>query len=120
MTKMAKGGRPRKMVDEKRVIELASKGLTVQEIAAFENVSHDTITRRFASALEKGRLLCNASLRRKQVELALEGNATMLIWLGKQRLGQSDKTENIERRAPLPIGLEPLLESASADPTRVS
>lgn len=111
-------GRPRKTVDEKRVIELASKGLTVQEIGAFENVSHDTITRRFASALEKGRLLCNGGLRRKQVQLAMRGDTKLLIWLGKQRLGQSDKTENIERRAPLPIGWEPL-ESASQDPDQV-
>jgi|GEM_PF-4245669 len=34
----------------------------------------------------------NASLRRKQVESALQhGNTTMLIWLGKQRLGQRNE-----------------------------
>ena len=33
------------------------------------------------------------SLRRKQYELAMAGNATMLIFLGKQYLGQSDKRE---------------------------
>lgn len=84
--------RPRKNVDPLRVIELASKGLSIDEIGAFCDVSHDTITRRFADALEKGRQLCNASLRRKQVEMALEGNATMLVWLGKNRLDQTDVT----------------------------
>jgi hypothetical protein len=38
-------------------------------------------------------VLCNGSLRRKQVERALAGSDTMLIWLGKQRLGQNEKTE---------------------------
>ncbi len=33
----------------------------------------------------------NKSLRRAQIGLALKGNATMLIWLGKQRLGQMDR-----------------------------
>jgi hypothetical protein len=33
------------------------------------------------------------SLRRKQYELAMAGNATMLIFLGKQYLGQADKRE---------------------------
>jgi len=33
------------------------------------------------------------SLRRKQVELAVEGNPTMRIWLGKQYMGQKDKHE---------------------------
>lgn len=30
------------------------------------------------------------ALRRKQWEIALEGNVTMLIWLGKNTLGQAD------------------------------
>lgn len=32
------------------------------------------------------------SLRRKQFEVAMSGNCTMLIWLGKQYLDQSDKS----------------------------
>jgi hypothetical protein len=35
----------------------------------------------------------NASLRRKQFEAAMNGNTTILIWLGKQYLGQRDKRE---------------------------
>jgi hypothetical protein len=45
-------GRPRKIVDEKRMIALAPKSMAVEEIAALENVSHDTIMRNFALALE--------------------------------------------------------------------
>jgi len=32
-------------------------------------------------------------LRVKQYQAAMGGNVVMMIWLGKQRLGQSDKTE---------------------------
>lgn len=38
-----------------------------------------------------------ASLRRKQFELAQAGDRTMLIWLGKQRLGQSEKLTSINK-----------------------
>lgn len=38
------------------------------------------------------------SLRRKQYQEAMKGNITMLIWLGKQYLGQSD-VEKAERKA---------------------
>ena len=34
-----------------------------------------------------------ASLRRRQFKAAQDGNATMLIWLGKQYLGQTDKQD---------------------------
>ena len=86
--------RPRKTVDSRKVIELASKGMTSEEIGAVCSVSHDTITRRFANELERGRQLCNASLRRKQVQRALKGSDKMLIHLGKNRLGQKDTVEH--------------------------
>jgi hypothetical protein len=34
-----------------------------------------------------------ASLRRKQFQVADGGNVGMLVWLGKQYLGQTDKVE---------------------------
>ena len=33
-------------------------------------------------------------LRGKQFQMAVEGDKTMLVWLGKQYLDQKDKTEN--------------------------
>ena len=33
------------------------------------------------------------SLRVKQFELAMHGNPTMLVWLGKQELGQTDRQQ---------------------------
>lgn len=35
----------------------------------------------------------NKSLRRAQIAAALKGNPTMLIWMGKQRLGQMDRPD---------------------------
>jgi hypothetical protein len=79
------------------VEELARIGCTEQDMAAVLGVSVDTIQRRkragaeFRGVIEKGRASLRNSLRRLQVKKALEGNTTMLIWLGKQLLGQSDR-----------------------------
>lgn len=91
-------GKIRKIIDEKRVIELAAKGYYLKEIAALENVSHDTLSRRAAKACEIGQELLKGQLRAKQVQVALgdqhnKPNPIMLIWLGKQLLQQADKQE---------------------------
>ena len=96
-------GRPVKTVDPKRVIYLASIGHTMDEIAALEDVSCRTLQRRFGTLCEKGRKLCEAQIRRKQVERALAGSDTMLIWLGKQLLGQRDRHE-VETNWPERLG----------------
>ncbi len=90
-------GRPRKTKEptsgkniSELVESLAKIGCTNKEIAAVCAVSDDTITRNFADSLEKGRQGGKASLRRMQWMAAQGGNATMLIWLGKNMLGQSD------------------------------
>lgn len=85
--------RPRIKIDPVEVEKLASLGLTNREIGIIVGASEATIGRRFASEIDKGRALLNRSLRRKQVEMALGGNVTMLIWLGKNYLGQSDKQD---------------------------
>jgi hypothetical protein len=85
--------RPRKQIDTKLVTGLAGIGCTVAEIAVLCGCSKATLDRRYASAIEKGRANLNMSLKRQQVEIAKAGNVTMLIWLGKQYLGQSDKQE---------------------------
>jgi predicted metal-dependent hydrolase len=86
-------GKPKAKIDPEHVKALASAGCTVEEIADFLGVNKKTLERRFLPIMEKGRNTRNVSLRRKQVELAMRGDKTMLIWLGKQFLGQSDKTQ---------------------------
>jgi hypothetical protein len=89
-------GRPRKILDATRIIKLASNGMTMREIAAFCDVSEDTLRANYSGSIKKGHELRNASLRKRQFDLAMAGNATMLVWLGKQYLGQADKIEQRE------------------------
>lgn len=89
----AAGGRPRKDVDPALVERLARIDCTTTEIAAVTGCSTDTLDRRFADVIRRGRELGKRSLRRKQYDLAMKGNVTLLIWLGKQRLGQADKQQ---------------------------
>lgn len=87
--------RPAREIDLEQLTALASVGLTQSECAAILKCSPDTIQRRpeLVDAYNDGMETCKASLRRKQFEIAMKGNVTALIWLGKNLLGQSDKTE---------------------------
>lgn len=86
------------------IVQMIRVQCTAEEISAIFGMCEDTLGRRIAergipgisnfSDLYKrhggeGR----ASLRRMQWKAAQAGNATMLIWLGKQMLGQRDKQE---------------------------
>lgn len=93
-----------KELNPEMVYKLAQIGCTNKEIADIVGVSHDTLTRRCENELEEGRAFGRMSLRRKQWEVALSGNVTMLIWLGKQQLGQSDKQE-IMQSGPIHLDL---------------
>ena len=86
-------GRPKIDSDGAEVKKLASFGCNNSEIAELLGVTEGTIRKRFSDNLTKGRSSLKKSLRRKQIEIALSGNVTMLIWLGKNMLGQTDKQE---------------------------
>lgn len=85
--------RPKKQIDPKLVEKLARIHCTMIEIASVCGCSVDTLERRFADAIKEGRERGKASLRRHQWKLARTGNATMLIWLGKQLLEQKDNLD---------------------------
>jgi IS30 family transposase len=95
------GGRPRVEIDWVDFDRLCAVQCTLAEIATSFEVSEDTIERAvkrergmsFADYFGQKRKSGFVSLRRKQWELAMAGNCTMLIFLGKQWLGQSDKQE---------------------------
>jgi hypothetical protein len=82
--------RPLLDIDEKVVEGMASVGATDVEIADFCGCSEGTIRKRFSGILTKARASLKTRLRQAQVKSALGGNSTMLIWLGKQMLGQTD------------------------------
>jgi hypothetical protein len=93
-----KGGRPSIEFDLAIVEGLGRIGATAFEMAQVLPASRSTIEHRmadettpFCKSYQKGRALLNASLRRKQVAVAMSGNVTMLIWLGKQLLRQEER-----------------------------
>lgn len=97
-----KGGRPIIELTEKdwnTVEKLCSLHCTGEEIAGILDVDYDTLNTRikekygygFSDYFKKKSAKGSASLRRRQYELAMDGNPTMLVWLGKQYLGQVDK-----------------------------
>jgi hypothetical protein len=97
--------RPRKPIDWNVIEELCAQQCTQEEIAAELDISVDTLERAcrrdkrasFAEFFEQKRMRGFVSLRRRQFLVANGGNPTMLIWLGKQHLGQTDKVETTKR-----------------------
>ncbi len=83
-------GRPPLEIDESVVEKLASIHCTMEEIASVVGCSVDTLERRFAEVIKVAKDKGKSSLRRYQWEGAQKGNPAMLIWLGKQLLGQKD------------------------------
>jgi hypothetical protein len=100
--------RPRKDIDPEQVEKLAQLGLSYAEIAAVLDCDASTLTRRFAQVIKKGHEHRDASLRRTQFDVAVnQKNPTMLIWLGKQFLGQRDKQElSGENGGPITFSIE--------------
>lgn len=85
--------RPLKDIEPWRVYKLARIGCTNEEIAVILDCHKDTLTNRFSDALRKGRERMKMSLRRMQYKAACAGDRTILIWMGKQYLGQRDKQD---------------------------
>lgn len=98
---MTRMGRPKAIIDWDRVGEMFEADCSVEGVAATIGVHRDVLYKRCKVDLKtelttlkqekkaKGDLM----LREVQQRTALGGNVTMQIWLGKQRLGQSDKSE---------------------------
>ena len=92
-------GRPKKPITERQLGRLASICCTIEEAAAVLGISRVQLHERlkiesFRDAWDEGQAKAKESLRRHQFKAAKAGNTTMLIWLGKQLLGQKDKPES--------------------------
>lgn len=77
-------------LDFELIEKLASIHCTMEEIASICKCSVDTLERRCADIIKVAKDRGKSSLRRYQWEGAQKGNPAMLIWLGKQLLGQKD------------------------------
>ena len=95
-------GITKKVVFDEDVYKLASMGCTDSEIARWFSIEESTLKYNFSEIIAKGREQLKQSLRRAQIRLALSGNATMLIWLGKNILNQQESPINNEANQPLP------------------
>ena len=103
-SEVKKVGRPKLDIDPEQVTRLARLHCTMQEMASFFGCHIDTLRDNFSNEIDKGRSEGNISLRRKQWQMAVEkGNVVMLIWLGKQMLGQRNEIIESDGNTPLPI-----------------
>jgi hypothetical protein len=83
-------GRPAKIISPAQVAKLTALGATTKEMADFFEVSPDTLERRFAAEIAKGRANLKIRLRRLQLRAAEQGSVAMLIFLGKAMLNQQE------------------------------
>ena len=101
--------RPKKYnIDTKQVEQLASFGCTHIEIASFFGCSPDLLEKNYNKHLVKGKQKGKIRLRKWQMKSAERGNVAMLIWLGKQMLGQADKQEVTTTELPEGFNVEPI------------
>jgi hypothetical protein len=95
-------GRDKRPVPSHDIFKLAAIGMKDIEIAEWFGIDGNTLRYNFSVELLKGRNTLVQSLRRKQIEVAMGGNPTMLIFLGKNLLGQSDSPVAAQEAQVLP------------------
>lgn len=95
-------GDNKKIIDPLEVEKLASIGLKNSEISEYLEIDDSTLTYNFKRNLIKGRHNLKVSLRQAQIKYALEGSNALLIWLGKNILGQSDTPNTNDANQILP------------------
>lgn len=88
--------RPKKEIDYDLVNKLAEIQCTQEEIANILDISVRTLQRdkEFCRIFNMSRENGKMSLKRWQFKRAEQGSDRMLIWLGKQYLGQRDVIES--------------------------
>jgi hypothetical protein len=99
MTEKNKGGRPKAVIDWSQVDEYLHAGCSGTVIAEMLGIHPNTLYE--ACRVRNNCGFSDYSLQKKEVgddllhyrqfKLAMAGDRSMLIWLGKQRLGQTDK-----------------------------
>lgn len=103
---MSRSGRPKKNLEEMEfdgwdVLKITAAFYDAVDCAEKLGFSVDTLERRikekhgmtfaeYKDFCRKG-IKCNILL--KQYQVAMDGNVTMLVWLGKQYCGQTEKQE---------------------------
>lgn len=96
-------GRNNIPVPPDEVETMAKIGCTDREIAEHFGINDQTLRRVFVDFLIKGRSELRQRLRQAQLRVAFDGNPTMLIFLGKNILGQADTPVNSDNNQVLPF-----------------
>ena len=96
-------GRNKTVILEEQVAMLAQYHCTDKEMADFFGVALQTFVDNFRDIITKNRLITKQRLRKAQLDLALnKHDRVMLIWLGKQMLGQAENPISEESNQVLP------------------
>lgn len=96
-------GRNKTVIPEEQVAQLAQYHCTNKEMADFFGVPLQTFVDNFRDIITKNRLITKQRLRKAQLDLALnKHDRVMLIWLGKQMLGQAENPVSEESNQVLP------------------
>lgn len=111
--------RPQKTIDWEDFDKLCGLQCTGEEIAAFFDIDYDTLNaickrekaRSFSEYFGQKSKSGKIALRRRQYQSAMEGNPTMMVWLGKNWLGQTDQVN------PEPQDLPPIVINLTRDET---
>ena len=104
-----KGGRPAFEFSPKvlqQIHDLASYMCTKEEVANIIGCHRTTLYRneQALEAYNKGVNVAKQKIRKTQFDIATKLNSSiMAMWLGKVYLGQTDKIQNTDDNAPLPI-----------------
>jgi len=97
--------RPKIPIDWKRVDEFLVAGAEGTEVAAYFGMHPDTFYRRveeeckigFTELMQQKRSKGHVLLRNAQLDKAINSkDSTMLIWLGKQKLGQKESVNEFK------------------------
>lgn len=115
----ARAGRKATPIDLIELEKLCSLQCSDEEIAAWFSVSVRTIQNRraqpkFGDVMRRGKAKGKISVRRAQMRLVEAGNVPMIVWLGKNLLGQGETKSRAgwqepNAGAPRPVELPPFL-----------
>ena len=110
-----------KTIEPELLYKLALMGANNNELADFFGVSEAQIRYYFTCFLQKARSSLKLKLRRAQLKVAIEDyNPTMLIFLGKVMLAQSETQINSDEDKVLPWTTSPEQEEDYEDTNETS
>lgn len=118
-----KGGRPPTEINWEAldgVLQLGARLIDCVDLVGVSDVTiQNKIKEKYGLTFSEYRELKMSKMRmkllQKQYEVAMNGNVALLIWLGKQHLGQSDKQEIVtDQKVNLKMSAEEKKEMAKA------